>query len=73
MIDIEDVRSAIISNDAEIVEGYPNDPRGPSCLVLGWTPGGTPLHVVVSYPPEVAVITLYVPESNRWIDFRSRR
>jgi len=72
-IAIEDIRSAIISEEAEIVEDYPDDPRGPSCLILAWTPSGRPLHLVVSYPPDVAVITVYEPDPEAWADFRARR
>ena len=32
-IPIADVEGALING--EILEDYPNDPRGPSCLVLG--------------------------------------
>ena len=33
-------------SDCEIIEDYPDDPRGESCLALGFTPDGTPVHVV---------------------------
>jgi hypothetical protein len=33
-ISIADVEAALLS--AEMLEDYPNDPRGPSCLVLGY-------------------------------------
>jgi hypothetical protein len=29
-----------------LIESYPNDPRGPSCLILGHPLEGRPLHVV---------------------------
>ncbi|WP_231967983.1 DUF4258 domain-containing protein [Thermanaeromonas toyohensis] len=31
------------------MEEYPEDPRGASCLVLGRTPDGKPLHVVCGF------------------------
>jgi hypothetical protein len=34
----------------EIIENYPDDKYGPSCLVLGFTRSGRPLHVQCSYP-----------------------
>lgn len=34
-----------ISNESEIIEDYPNDKYGPSCLVLGFTDGARPLHI----------------------------
>jgi len=72
-IAIADIRDAIMGQDAEILEDYPDDPRGPSCLVLAWMADSRPLHVVVSHPPDVAVITAYVPDRDRWADFRKRR
>ena len=68
----EDIRTAIISEEAEVVEDYPDDPRGSSCLILGWAVAGRPLHVVVSYPPDVTVITAYAPDPERWEQYRKR-
>lgn len=62
----------------ELVEDYPNDPRGPSCLVLGIC-GGRPLHVVCAMkesPREVLLITVYDPSKrpDKWTDnYRKRR
>jgi hypothetical protein len=59
----------------EIIEDYPNDKYGPSCLVYGRTSAGRPLHVQCSYPsrPILKVITLYEPSPDRWLDFRERK
>ncbi len=72
-ISIQELREAIASG--EIIEDYPEDKYGPSCLVLGFTQTGRPLHVQCSYPsrPLVKIITLYEPNSAEWIDFRIRR
>ena len=70
---IRDVRDAIISPRAEILENYPEDPRGASCLMLCWTADERPIHMVVSHPPVVAVVTVYVPGEDRWQDLRTRR
>ncbi|MBI4319760.1 MAG: hypothetical protein HY675_14825 [Chloroflexi bacterium] len=32
-----------------------------------------PLHVHCTYPPNVAVISVYQPSAEEWIDFRIRR
>jgi hypothetical protein len=72
-ISIQEVMEAILDGNAEIVEDYPDDPRGSSCLILGRTGDGRALHVVVSYPPDPAVITVYVPDPERWVDYRTRR
>jgi hypothetical protein len=60
---------------AEIIEDYPTDKYGPSCLILGVTHAGRALHVLCSYPsrPLLKVITLYEPDPAKWVDARTRR
>lgn len=59
----------------EIIEDYPKDKYGPSCLILGWEKKG-PLHIQVSYPrleEKIKVITLYEPDLEEWKEgFRER-
>lgn len=59
----------------EIIEDYPDDKYGPSCLVLGLTSAGRALHVQCTYPsrPVLRIITLYEPDDVHWIDPRTRR
>lgn len=59
----------------EIIEDYPEDARGHSCLILGAGEAGRKIHVVCSPRGEyLAIITAYVPETNGWdSDFRIRR
>ena len=73
-ISVAEVEEAI-SGQSEIIEDYPKDKYGPSCLVLGFTKAGRPLHVQCSYParPLVKIITLYEPDPDLWIDFQVRR
>ncbi len=59
--------------NGEIIEEYPEDKYGPSCLILGKTTTGRPLHVQCSLPPTVWVITLYEPDPEEWIDSQTRR
>ena len=68
-----EVEEVLLSTESEVVEDYPNDPRGPSCLILGTTFYGRQLHVQCSYPPNVAVITVYEPDPSEWLDGRVRR
>ena len=72
-ISVRELREAIGSG--EIIEDYPNDKYGPSCLIYGRTRADRPLHVQCSYPsrPLVKVITLYEPDPEKWIDLRTRR
>jgi hypothetical protein len=59
----------------EVLEHYPNDKYGPSCLVLGFSSKGRPLHVVCTYPEReiLKIITIYQPDSKLWLEFRTRR
>jgi len=61
--------------DAEVIEDYPEDKYGPSCLILGRTREGRALHIQCSYPsrPIIKIITVYEPDPDLWIDFRIRR
>jgi len=59
----------------ELVEDYPNDKYGPSCLVLGFTRSGRALHIHCSHPSReiVKIITLYEPSPLLWVKFKYRR
>lgn len=73
-ISVAEVEDAI-AGKSEVIEDYPEDKYGPSCLILGFTIAGRPLHVQCSYPdrPLVKIITLYEPDPDLWIDFRVRK
>jgi len=72
MITSKEVERAVTAG--EIVEDYPGDIRGHSCLLLGFGEEGRPIHVLCSPKDEyVAVITAYVPDPTRWSpDFKRR-
>lgn len=59
----------------DLIEDYPNDPRGHSCLLLGFTSEGNPLHFVCGDldKERILFITMYRPKPEEWIDFRKRR
>ncbi len=65
-------------NDCEIIENYPGDLRGTSCLVLGFC-GPKPIHAVCTIktdPEELLLITVYDPSkrSDKWTEnYRKRR
>lgn len=73
-ISVEEVEEAIAGR-CEIIEDYPDDKYGPSCLILGFTKTGRPLHLQCSYSsrPLIKIITLYEPDSNFWVDSRVRK
>lgn len=72
-IGVQEVRDAMSA--CEIIEDYPDDKYGPSCLVLGFTTARRPLHFHCSYPsrPLLKLITLYEPDPSRWFEFKVRR
>ena len=72
-IDMDDVVYAVLDRRAEIIERYPDDSRSPSCLVLGFTSAGRPLHMQFSYPPRPWLVTVYEPVEERWDNLRTRR
>jgi len=58
----------------EVIEDYPDDKYGPSCLILGYTENKRPLHVQVSYPNKIKVITVYEPSLDDWnADLKTRK
>jgi len=58
---------------AEVIEDYPQDKYGPSCLLYGDRDGGRVLHLQVSLPPLVKIITVYEPDPNEWENNRIRK
>jgi len=60
----------------EIIEEYPKDRPYPSCLIYGDTFLGEPVHSVWGYNQAnrwAVLITVYRPDSKRWINWRKRR
>jgi hypothetical protein len=53
----------------EIIEDYPEDVRGHSCLLLGYGEDSRVIHVVCSPKDEyLAIITAYLPDEDEWSD-----
>ena len=73
-ISVSELEQAI-SSQSEVIEDYPEDKYGPSCLILGFTSSGRPLHVQCSHPerPLIKIITVYEPDPGLWIDLRIRK
>lgn len=72
-ITVQELREALA--EGVIIEDYPDDKYGPSCLVFGFTKAKRPLHIQCSYPsrPLIKIITIYEPDSTLWQDFRFRK
>ncbi|MDO8444560.1 MAG: DUF4258 domain-containing protein [Deltaproteobacteria bacterium] len=61
----EDIKTALL--DGRLVENYPDDKRGHSCLVWGRTNTGRDLHIVCGISEEYLwIITIYEPDKEEW-------
>jgi hypothetical protein len=76
-LDLAKIETAIIEH-GEILDDYPNDPRGESCLVLGFV-GSRPIHGVMGWETlkgeaqrMLRLITVYTPTAPKWMDPRTR-
>ena len=72
MISTEEIRDAVFNG--EIIEDYPNDERGESCLLFNLKDKRV-IHVVCTPKTEyLAIITAYIPSPNQWSsNFKVRR
>ena len=72
LITTSEIRSVV--EHGEIIEDYPEDVRGHSCLMLGYGEDSRAIHVVCSPKDEyLAIITTYLPDEDEWSDdFRVR-
>lgn len=66
-----EIEEAVING--EIIEEYPDDKYSPSCLIYGRTKTERDLHVQLSFPPSIIIITAYDPDPETWIDCKIRR
>lgn len=72
MISPAEVEAVVSSGD--LVEDYLEDPRGPSCLLVGRGEDARLIHVVCAPKDEyLAVITAYLPDPEQWSPDRRRR
>ena len=74
-ITVREIEDALSSLKSRIIEDYPNDPRGPSCLILGFTNDNRPVHVVCGLGDieVIIIVTVYRPDPQGWIDNRQRK
>jgi len=72
-ITVQELREAIANG--EVIEDYPEDKYGPSCLLFGMTKSDRAIHIQCSCPSReiVKIITLYQPDPKQWIDYKVRR
>lgn len=72
MISSAEIESVVMLG--EVIEDYPEDTRGHSCLMLGLGQSHRAVHVVCAPKDEyLAIITAYLPDPNQWTpDFKGR-
>jgi Domain of unknown function (DUF4258) len=73
-IRVQEVKEAIAKG--QVIEDYPEDKYGASCLICGVTQENRSIHIQCGYPsqPLIKIITLYEPDPNRWSNnFTKRR
>lgn len=73
-VQVQEIKEVIANG--QVIEDYPNDKYGPSCLISGLTQTRRSIHVQCSYPSRslVRIITLYQPDPQKWDeDFTQRR
>jgi hypothetical protein len=73
-IRVVEIEEAIFGQ-SEIIENYPEDKYGATCLILGHTKTGRPLHIQCSCSsrPLIKIVTLYEPDPQHWTDMRIRK
>lgn len=61
-------------SNLELIEDYPEDPRGHSALFLGFA-SGKPIHMVIGdFDAQLmTIITVYRPDPKKWIEYKRRR
>ena len=65
MISTGEVREVI--EQGQVIEDYPDDVRGHSCLLLGYGDEQRPIHVVCAPKFDyLAIITAYLPSAAKW-------
>ncbi|MBY0248413.1 MAG: DUF4258 domain-containing protein [Nitrospiraceae bacterium] len=65
MITAQEVQTVAMTG--RLVEDYPEDPRGHSCLLLGYGEEDRAIHIVAAPKDDyLAIITAYVPDPSQW-------
>ena len=65
---VDHLESALLH--CEILEQYPDDPRGVSCLAIGFVSPRVPVHAVCgkNRSGHLILVTVYIPAMPKWRD-----
>jgi hypothetical protein len=70
-ITVQEIKEAL--QNCELLENYPDDPRGASILVMGYTSAQKPVHLVLGeHGARLIIITVYLPHMPKWTNERTR-
>lgn len=62
-----EIEEAILNS--QILENYNNDLRGKSCLIVGFTSLGKPIHIVCGTKEQsLVIITVYIPTPPKFLN-----
>ncbi|MDH5719855.1 MAG: DUF4258 domain-containing protein [Spirochaetia bacterium] len=62
---ISEIETALLKG--QILEAYPDTGRGESCLVVGYSDSGKPIHIVCGKKNnELCIITTYIPKAPKF-------
>jgi hypothetical protein len=62
-----------IISTGEIIEEYPEDEPCPSVLIMGCVDAVAYHTVIAICTDHIRVITVYIPEEDKWFEYRKRR
>jgi len=62
-----------IISSGEIIEEYSDDEPCPSVLIMGFIDAVAYHTVIALCRDHIRVITVYIPEQDKWIEYRRRR
>nr|WP_320161364.1 DUF4258 domain-containing protein [uncultured Methanoregula sp.] len=62
-----------VISSGEIIEEYPEDEPCPSVLIMGLIDAVAYHTVIAVCTDHIRVITVYIPEEDKWIEYRRRR
>jgi len=72
-VSVDDIMAVVLNG--KVVESYPEDPRGSSCLIAGQGSDSRWIHVVCGTfdQDDLLIITVYIPNPPKWQDPFTRR